>query len=406
MSSKQKILAALDAGSAKTCVLVAEENEQGKLRFKGWGCSESKGWKKGGIINLEAAVLSIRLAMEAAEESAGTHIERAVAGVGAAQVKGLNARGGINISSRHREIQKDDVRRAIDEARKVQILPDRVILHVIPQEYLLDSLEGIRDPVGMMGGRLEVNVHVVTAAATAQTNLVTAANRAGLEVEDTAFEALAAAEAVIGSDERELGVVLADIGAGSTDVVVYQQGYLQHSFTLPVAGDHFTNDIAVGLRTPIPEAERIKRGFGVASIDMAGDSVSIEVPRVGDRPPRLVPQQELARVLQPRAQELLEMIREELNRSGLEGQVGAGVVFTGGGARLAGLCDVAEQILNPSARIGLAPRLEGSPEELCEPAYTTLLGLLYYAQRLRQVRRAKEQSPWVKVKSLFSGGKN
>jgi cell division protein FtsA len=406
LSSKQKSLVALDAGSAKTCVLVAAEDEQGRLRFRGWGCAESKGWKKGAIINLEAAVLSIRRAMEAAEESAGTEIERAVVGVGAAHVKGLNSRGGINISSRHREIQKEDVRRAIEEARRVQILPDRVILHVIPQEYLLDSLEGIRDPVGMTGGRLEVNVHVITAAVTAQTNLVTAVNRAGLEVEETVFEALAASEAAVGSDERELGVVVADIGAGSTDVVVYHQGYLQHSFSLPVAGDHFTNDIAVGLRTPIPEAERIKRGFGVATLELAGESVSIEVPRVGDRPSRLVPQMELARVLQPRAQELLELIFDELRRAGLERQMGGGVVFTGGGARLAGLCDIAEQVLNPSARIGLAPRLEGSPEELCEPAYTTLLGLLYYAQRLRQVRRSKEQTPWGRMKSIFTGGKN
>ena len=406
MSRKQKHLVALDAGSSKTCVLVAEVEESGRLKFRGMGSAESKGWKKGAIINLDAAVGSIRKAMEDAEKESGLPIERAVVGLGAAQVKGLNSRGGINISSRHREIQREDMRRAIEEARRVSLLPDRVVLQVVPQEFLLDSLEGIRDPVGMMGGRLEVNVHVITAAATAQTNLVTAANRAGLEVEETVHEAMAAAEAAVGTDERELGVVVADIGAGSTDVVVYHQGYLQHSTSLPVAGDHFTNDIAVGLRTAIPEAEKIKRSFGVAMAELAGESVFIEVPRVGDWPSRLVPQQLLAQILQPRAQELLELISEEVRHAGLEHQVGAGIVFTGGGARLAGLCDLAEQTQNMTARIGLAPRLQEAPDSLCEPAYTTLLGLLYYAQRLQQTRHGWEASLASRLKSLFTGEKN
>jgi cell division protein FtsA len=394
----------LDAGSAKTCVLIAAEDEAGKLCFKGWGCTESKGWKKGGIINLDAASASIRKAMEEAERSSGLPVERAVIGLGSAQAKGLTGRGGINISSRQRQIQKDDVRRAVEEARRVPLPPDRVILHVVPQEYLLDSLEGIRDPVGMVGSRLEVNVHVITAAAAAQNSLVTAANRAGLEVEEVVYEGLACAEAAVGSDERELGAVLADIGAGSTEVTVFQHGYLFHSFSLPVGGDHFTNDIAVGLRTPIPEAERIKRGFGVATMEQAGELIFIEVPRVGDRPSRHVPQQELAQILQPRAQELLELIQQELCRLGINRHIGAGVIFTGGAARLAGLCDLAEQVLGMSARIGLTPLLENAPEALREPAYTTLMGLLYYAQRLRQMRQDHAPSLATRLKTFLTGG--
>jgi cell division protein FtsA len=403
MSRKQKCLAALDAGSAKTCLLVAEEIG-GKLAFRGFGQADSKGWKRGAIINLEAAESSIRRAMEAAEEDAGLALECVVVGIGASQIKGVNSHGGINISSRQRQIQREDMRRAVEEARKVNLPPDRVVLHVAPQEFQLDSLEAIRDPLGMSGGRLEADVHVITAAAPAHSNLIQAVHGAGLEVEDTVFEALAAGEAMIGSDERELGVILADIGAGSTDVVVYAQGILQHSFSVPIGGDHFTNDIAVGLRTPIPEAERIKRAFGVALEEMAGELISIEVPRVGDRPSRLAPQREVAQILQPRAAELLELIFDELCRNGLERQVGGGVVFTGGGARLAGLCDLTEQALAPSARIGLAPRLDGLPPSLQEPAYAAAIGLLFYAQRLRLTRPAAGYGVLGKLRELFTGG--
>ena len=406
MSRKHKHLAAVDAGSAKTCVVVAEEQENSRLRYLGFGSAESKGWRKGAIINLEAVVGSLRKAVEEAEQEAKAPIERAVVGLGAGQVKGVNSRGGVTIASRQKEIEPEDVRKAIAEARRISLPPDRVVLHVVPQEYLLDSLNGIRDPVGMMGSRLEANVHIITSAAAAMTNLITAAHRAGLEVEETVHEALAAAEALVGSDERELGVVLADVGAGSTDLVAYQHGCLAHSFALPIGGDHFTNDIAVGLRTPIPEAEKIKRSFGVALASLAGESVSIEVPSVGDRPSRMVPQQKLAQILEPRAQELLALIKEELARAGLERQTGAGIVLTGGGARLAGLCDLAEQILDMPARIGLPPRLDGAPESLCEPAYTALMGLLFYAQRLRLVREGGREGLGAKLKSLFGGGKN
>lgn len=403
MNGKQKHLVALDAGSVKTCALVAEVTPSGKLKCLALGRAESKGWRKGLIINLDAAVSAIRKAVEEVEQAIGAPVESTVVGLGASQLKGINSRGGITISSRQREIQRDDVRKALEVARNIPLPSDCAVLHVVPQEFLLDSQDGIRDPVGMMGGRLEANVHIVTAAAGAVTNLVTAANRAGLVVEETVLEPLAAAEAVLNSDERELGVVLLDIGASSTDVVVFRQGSLQHTFTIPIGGDHFTNDIAVGLRTPIPDAEKIKRSFGVATHLLAGENTSIEVPSVGDRPSRLMPQQALADILEPRAQELLCMVKEEMRRVGLERQVGAGVVLTGGAARLAGMCDIAEEVMDVPARIGLPVKLDGAPEALDHPAYAALVGLLFFAQRARQRREAKQTGLGPKIRSFFAG---
>ena len=403
MTSKQKHLVALDAGSVKTRVLVAEVTGSGKLRCLALGRVESRGWRKGLIINLDAVVSSIRRAVEQAEQAVGAPIESAVVGFGASQLKGVNSRGGINISSRHREIQREDVRKAVEVARTISLPSDCTVLHVVPQEFLLDSQNGIRNPVGMIGGRLEVNVHIVTAASGSITNLVTAANRAGLMVEETVLEPLAAAEAVLNSDERELGVVLVDVGAGSTDVVVFRQGALQHCITIPIGGGHFTNDIAVGLRTPIPDAEKIKRSFGVATHLLAGENTSIEVPSVGDRPSRLMPQRVLADILEPRAQEALTLVRDELRRVGLERQVGAGVVLTGGGARLAGLCDIAEEVLDIPARIGLPAKLDGAPETLEHPAYAALVGLLFFAQRVRQRREAQRAGLGPRIRAFFGG---
>ena len=403
MNLKDNHLVAVDAGSSKTCALVAEVTGAGTLRCVALGRAESKGWRKGLIVNLDAAVASIRKAVEEAEQAINAPIESAVVGLGASQVKGVNSRGGITLSSRHREIQRDDVRKALDAARNVSLPSDCGIVHVIPQEFLLDLQDGIRDPVGMIGSRLEVNVHVVTAASSAMTNLVTAANRAGLVVEETVLEPLAAAEAVLTSDARELGVVLLDIGAGSSDGAVFRQGSLQHTFTIAIGGDHFTNDIAVGLRTPIPDAEKIKRTFGVATHLLVGENTSIEVPSVGDRPSRLVPQKYLADVLEPRAEELIRLVRDELRRAGLERQMGAGIVLTGGGARLGGLCDVAEDVLDTPARIGLPPRIEGGRDELCHAEYAALVGLLFFAQRVRQKRDASNKGLGARLKSFFAG---
>ncbi len=403
MNRKQKFLVALDAGSAKTCALAAEVTPGGKLRCIALGRAESKGWRKGLIVNLDAVVASIRKAVEEAEQALGAPVESAVVGLGASQIQGKNSRGGVTISSRQREIQRDDVRKALEVARTINLPADYDVVHVVPQEFLLDSQDGIRDPVGMVGSRLEVDVHIVTASKGAITNLITAVNRAGLEVEDTVLEPMAAAEACLNSDERELGVVLLDIGSGSTDAVVFQHGALRHSFSIPIGGDHFTNDVAVGLRTPVADAETIKRSFGVATKLLVGENTFVEVPSVGDRPSVQKPQRLLAEIIEPRAQELLERVRDELRRSGLM-KIGAGAVLTGGGSRLTGLCDVAEQVLDAPARIGLPVRVEGaSADTLQQPAYAALVGLLFFAQRVRQRREAQQAGFGSKVKAFFSG---
>jgi cell division protein FtsA len=403
LKGKDKFLVALDAGSTKTCALAAEVNAEGGLVFRALGSAESRGWRKGLIVNLDAAVACIRKAVEEAEQALGAPIERAVVGLGAAQVKGLNSRGGLTISSRPREVTAEEVRRALEVARTVHLPPDCAIVHVIPQDFVLDSQDSIGDPVGMVGARLEVNAHIVSAAAPALANLVASANRAGLVVDETVFEPLAAAEVVLNADERELGVVLADIGGGSTDVVVFRHGALQHSFTLPIGGEHFTNDIAVGLRTPIPDAEKIKRSFGVATQLLAGENTSIEVPSVGDRPSRLVPQRLLAEILEPRAQELLGLLRDELRRMSLDRQIGAGIVLTGGGARLSGLCDVAEDVFDAPARIGLPPKFEGAPDSLQHPGYAALVGLLNFAHRSMLRREAIRPGFFARLKSMVAG---
>lgn len=401
MKSKDKFLVALDAGSTKTCALVAEVNAEG-LVFRALGRAESRGWRRGLIVNLEAAIRSIRQAADEAEQALGAPIEHVVVGLGASQVKGMNSRGGVPLARQQREIHAEDVLRAQDVAGTLNLPREVVRLHVLPQEFAVDSQGEILNPLGMVGARLDVNVHVITASAAAQGNLVTCVNRAALSVDEAVFEPLAAAEAVLNADERELGVVLADIGGGSTDCIVFRHGVPQHSFTIPIGGDHVTNDIAVGLRTPIPDAERIKRSFGVATRLLAGENTSIEVPSVGDRPSRLVPQRTLAEILEPRAQELLGLIRDELRRAGLDRQMGAGAVLTGGGARLAGLCDVAEDIFEAPARIGL-PKLNGAPDLLAHPCYAALVGLLSFAQRCRQRAEAAQPGFFARFKAMVAG---
>lgn len=402
MNRKQKHLVALDAGSAKTCALVAEETPGGQLKYLALGRAESKGWRKGVIVNLDAAVASIRKAVEEAEEAIGAPVESLVLGLGASQVKGVNSRGSIGLSSRHREIQNDDVLKAQEAARSISLPQDRTRLQVIPQEFVVDSQDGIFNPVGMVGARLEAKVHIITASSGAFENLKAAVGMASLEIEDVVFEAVAAGEALLNGDERELGAVVLDIGAESSDVAVFRHGGLQHSFTVPIGGGHFTNDIAVGLRTPVPDAERIKRSFGVATHLLVGENTSIEVPSVGDRPSRLVPQKLLAEILEPRAHELLTLLKEELRRAGLE-RPGAGIVLTGGGARLNGMCDIAEEVLDVQARIGLPAKLNGASDTLQHPAYAALVGLMFFAQRVRQRRNSQPQGFGTRLRSFFAG---
>jgi cell division protein FtsA len=367
------------------------------------GAAESKGLRKGLIANIGAAATSVRRAIEEAETVAGVPVERVIAGVAGSHVRGVNSRGGITLGHRARDINRDDVHHAVDAARNITLPEDRVVLHVLPQEFLLDSHDNIRDPLGMIGGRLEVNVHLVTSSAAAMQNLVIAINQAGVEVADTVLEPLASAESCLTQDERDLGCCLLDIGGGTTELVVYVNGMLRHAAAIPVGGDHFTNDLAVGLRTPIPEAENIKRAHGCAYKDLIVEDSAIEIASVGDRPPRTVFTRMLNEIVEPRAQELLSLVRDELQRGGFASLIPAGLVFAGGGAHLQGLVELAEGMFHLPARVAVPRGLERMPEQLIRPEYATVVGLLLYGARARRQAPQRPATFVGKLKSMFAG---
>ena len=402
MAKKDKYLIALDVGSAKTCAVIGEVDEQG-VRFVSMGAAESKGLRRGLIANIGATATSVRRAIEEAEGVAGIPVERAIVGVAGSHVRGVNSRGGITLGHRGREITRDDVRNAVDAARNITLPEDRVVLHVLPQEFLLDAQDNIRDPLGMVGQRLEVNVHLVTSSASAMQNLVIAVNQAGVEVADTVLEPLASAEACLTQDERELGCCLLDCGGGTTELVVFGNGMLRHAAAIPVGGDHFTNDLAVGLRTPIPEAEKIKREYGCVFKDLIREDLAIEIASVGDRPPRTVFTRMLNEIVEPRAHEFLSLVRDELQRGGFTALIPAGLVLAGGGAHLKGLVEMAEKMFQLPVRMAMPKGLEGMPAELSQPEYATVVGLLLYGARARRQAPQKPANFVAKIRSMFAG---
>jgi cell division protein FtsA len=388
----QNFITAIDVGSAKTCVLVAEVTESG-LRYRGHGRAESRGSRKGVIVDLDKAVASIQKAVEEAENVSGIPIDHALIGVAGAHVRGLNTHGGLSFGTRAREIARDEIRSAVDKARAIPLPADREVLHLLPQEFILDDQSGVHDPLGMMALRLEVRVHMVTAGSSATQNVISAVNRAGVHVDDTVFEPLACADSVLRSDERELGVCLADLGAGSTSLIVIQEGAVIHTAVVPIGGDHFTSDLSVGLCTPLAEAEKIKKMYGNVVVTLIPEANEVEVPSVGDRCSRLVQQRMVGEILEPRARELFEMVRENLRQSGtLEACVG-GVVLSGGASRLSGILDVAESVLRKPVRLSWPTPLPKMPASLAEPAYATLLGLVFYGHRSR-IARGLQDTRW------------
>lgn len=403
MTRKERHIVALDIGSTKTCALIGEQAEDGSVKFAALGAAESKGWRKGQIVNLDLAASSIRRAIEEAEAIVGVPVESAIVGVAGTHVRGVNSRGGITVGAKPRDIQRDDVRRAIEAARGVTLPEDREILHVLPQEFCLDGQDNIRDAIGMLGQRLEANVHIVTSSGAATQNIVTAVNRAGVRVDDTVLEPLAAAEACLTQDERELGSCLLDIGGGTTELIAYAGGVVRHTAAIPVGGDHFTNDLAVGLRTPIPEAEKIKREHASAVRELAAQDLAIEIASVGDRPPRTVFARMLADIVEPRGQELLMLIRDELRRGGVETQIPAGIILTGGGAHLRGLPELTERVFNLPVRMALPRGLADMSEDVTKPEYATAVGLVLYGARTRRQAGAKPTGFMGKLKSMFAG---
>jgi len=402
MANQQaNLLAVIDVGSAKTCALVAETSENG-LRYRGHGIAESRGSRKGVIVDLDKAVSSIQKAVETAEDVAGAPIEHALVGVAGSHVRGLNSHGGITFGTRPREIAKEEIRMAVEKARAIQLPADREILHLLPQEFILDEQPGVHDPLGMMAARLEVRVHMVTSASSATQNVVTAVNRAGVHVDDTVFEPLACADSILRADERDLGVCLADIGAGSTEIAVFHQGAVAYTGAIPVGGDHFTSDLSVGLCTPVNEAEKLKKLYGNAIVTLIPEGNEVEVPSVGDRPSRLMAQRLLGEILEPRARELCEMLRDSLRQSGMFDICVAGVVLSGGGSRLPGLIDIAESVLRKSVRLSWPVPLAKMPTELAEPEYATALGMVYYGHRAR-VARGLQDGRWSsRLRAMFA----
>jgi cell division protein FtsA len=394
-------LTVIDLGSARTSVLVAEATDMG-LRYRGHGFAESRGSRKGVIVDLEKAVSSIQKAVEQAEDAAGVPIEHALVGIGGSHVRGVNSHGGISFGTRPREIMRDEIRQAVDKARAIPLPGDREIIHLLPQQFILDEQSGVHDPLGMMATRLEVFVHIITAASSATQNVITAVNRAGVHVDDTVFEPLACADAVLRSEERELGVCLVDLGAGSSDLVVFLEGAVAHTAVIPVGGDHFTSDLSVGMCTALIEAEKIKKAYGNVVVTLIPEGNEVEVPSVGDRPSRLLSQRLVGEILEPRARELFEMLRDNLRHSGMLDRCLAGVVLSGGASRLPGILEVAESVLRKPVRLSWPTPMAKMPASLAEPEFSTLLGLVYYGQRARMARGYQDEGWRSRLKALFA----
>ena len=400
------LITVLDAGSAKSVVLVAELHD-GVLRYRGHGVETSRGMRKGLISELGLAAEAINRAALTAERVAKAGIETAVVGIGGTHVRGINSRGGISMGSRMREITREEVRAAVDRARSIALPPDREVLHLLPQEFILDDQAGIHDPIGMVGNKLEVNLHLSTCSGGVAQSVVTCANRAGLEVTDTVFEGIASAEAVLSADERELGVCLADIGASTTVLAVYFEGSIAHTAVLPIGGDHFTNDLAVGLHVTVEEAEQLKQLYGNCVVTSVPQLNEIEIGgglfSSGAYPARLVRQRFLAEILEPRARELFTMLRDNLRQGGVLEALGAGCVLTGGGSHLVGLIDNCESLLRVSARIGSPVPLSRMPAELAKPEFAAAIGMLLYTHRTQVRRASEEQGLRSKLKAIFAG---
>ena len=415
MNARQEnLITVVDAGSSKICVLVAELQD-GVLRYRGHGIEVARGMRKGLIAELGLAAEAINKAALAAERMARGSIETAVVGIGGTHVRGVNSRGGISMGSRMREITREEVRAAVDRARSVALPPDREVLHLLPQEFILDDQAGIHDPIGMVGNKLEVNLHLSTCSGGVAQSVVTCANRAGLEVADTIYEGIAAAEAVLSADERELGVCVADIGSSTTELAVFFEGSIAHTAVLPIGGDHFTNDLAVGLHVSVEEAEELKRLYGNCVVTAVPQMNEIEVggnltfgslggaPAGGGQAPRLVRQRFLAEVLEPRARELFTLLRDNLRQGGVLEALGAGCVLTGGGALLTGLLDNAESLLRVPTRVGSPVPLSRMPAELARPEFSVAIGMLLYTHRTQVRRASEEQGLRAKLKAIFAG---
>jgi len=392
MSKDNKnLLVALDIGTSKVVAIVAELRDDGGYEVLGLGQSESKGLKKGVVVNIEATVQSIQHALEEAELMADCKITDVFTGVAGSHVRSFNSSGMVAI--KEKEVTQADVARVIETAKAINIPTDQQVLHVLTQEFIIDGQEDVREPIGMSGIRLEVKVHIVTGAVSAVQNIVKCVRRCGLEVEDLILQPLASSLSVLTEDEKGLGVVLVDIGGGTTDIAIFSEGAIRHTVVIPIAGDQITNDIAMALRTPTPDAEDIKVEYGIAKQALAEPDEMVEVPGLGERGPRTLSRQALAAVIEPRVEELFSLVQQVVRESGYEELLGSGVVLTGGAAMMPGMVELGEDVFLKPVRVGAPQYMGGLADVVCNPRYATAMGLLVegYAQHSRG-RRVQGQS--------------
>jgi cell division protein FtsA len=403
---ERNLLVGLDIGTSKVVAIVGEPRKDASVEVVGIGSQPSRGLKKGVVVNIESTVQSIQRAVEEAELMAGCDIHSVITGVAGSHIRSLNSHGIVAI--RDKEVHPEDLDRVIDAARAVAIPADQRVIHILPQEFIIDEQDGIREPVGMSGVRLEAKVHMVTGAVSAVQNIVKCIRRCGLEVDDIHLEQLASAQAVLTEDERELGVCLVDIGGGTTDIALFTQGAIRHTAVIPIAGDQVTNDIAVALRTPTHHAENIKIKYACCLTQLASPDESIEVPSVGNRPPRRLSRQTLTEVVEPRYAELFELIRDELQRSGYLEMIAAGIVITGGSARMEGAVELAEEVFHMPVRVGMPQDISGMSEVMRNPIYSTGIGLLLMGHMNRSritepMGEEEAMSVWARMRSWFQG---
>ncbi|MDA0705501.1 MAG: cell division protein FtsA [Proteobacteria bacterium] len=404
----KNLIVGLDIGTSKVVAIVGEINDEGGIEVIGIGSHSSRGLKKGVVVNIESTVHSIQRAVEEAELMAGCDIHSVYTGIAGSHVRSLNSHGIVGV--RDKEVSAGDVDRVIDAARAVAIPADQKILHILPQEFIIDNQEGIREPIGMSGVRLEAKVHIVTGAQSAAQNIVKCVQRCGLEVDDIVLEQLASSYAVLTDDEKELGICMVDIGGGTTDVAVFLGGAIKHTAVIPIAGDQVTNDIAVSMRTPTQYAEEIKIKYACALSQLANSDETIEVPSVGERPPRRLARHTLAEIVEPRYEELFGLIRDELRRSGFEELIAAGVVITGGSAKMEGAVELAEEVFHMPVRLGAPQYVGGLMDVIRNPIYATGVGLLLYGLESNS-RRTSRGTPirnnvsdvWDRMKAWFGG---
>ncbi len=400
-----KMIVGLDIGTSKVVAIVGAITPEGELEVVGIGSHRSSGLKKGVVVNIESTVQSIQRAIEEAELMAGCQIHSVYAGIAGSHIRSLNSHGIVAIKDR--EVYPQDLERVIDAAQAVAIPADQKILHILPQEFLIDDQEGVKEPLGMSGVRLEAKVHLVTCAVNAAQNIEKCIRRCGLEVEDIILEQLASSFSVLTEDEKELGVCVVDIGGGTTDIAVFKEGAIRHTGVIPIAGDQVTNDIAMAFRTPTPHAEEIKIKYACALAKLTGPDETIKVPSVGDREPRDLSRQALAEVVEPRYDELFTLVQAELRRSGFEDLIAAGIVLTGGTAKMEGVVELAEEIFHMPVRLGAPQNTRGLKDIVNNPIYSTGVGLLQYAIKQQQEGRAfthvrdNDDSWFGRLKKLF-----